>query len=361
MKQLNRRDFLRTTTVAGFGVWVTGTQLAWAESKSPNEKLNIGIIGCGGQGASDLRNVSSENIVALCDVDWARAANAFKEYPNARKYKDFRKMLEEGKDIDAVTISTPDHIHAPAALMAMKLGKHVYCQKPLTHTIYEARVLREAAAYYKVATQMGNQGHSNSGARRAVEVVRSGAIGAVREVHCWTDRPIWPQGLERPTETVPVPDTLDWDLWLGPAPVRPYNPCYVPFKWRGWWDFGCGALGDMACHVMDMAFWSLNLENPLSVEAQSSGVNDETAPKWSIITYEFGPRGDLPPCKLIWYDGGKKPPRELFELPEDAPIESNGTLMIGDKGKLYSPDAYGASFRLWPAKDFEGYQPPPET
>ncbi len=250
---LTRRRFIFTSAALASGLALPkslayGSQTASVKTRglSPREKLNIGMIGCGGKAEENLNGVGGENIVALCDVDEVRGAEAFKKYPRAKRYQDFRKMLEEEKSLDAVVVTTPDHIHAPAAVMAMKLGKHVYCEKPLTHSIHEARVMRETAAKFKVATQMGNQGHSYESTRQVVELVQAGALGAVREVHVWTDRPIWPQGMGRPRETPPAPATLNWDLWLGPAPARPYHPSYLPFNWRGWWDFGTGALGDMA-------------------------------------------------------------------------------------------------------------------
>jgi predicted dehydrogenase len=358
MKSTSRREFLKVGTAVAGAVWVA-PRFAIARTRQANEKLNIAIIGAGGQGAGNLRNVASENIVALCDVDEQRAGESFSAYPQAKRYKDFRKMLDEmHHQIDAVVVSTPDHTHAVASVAAMKLGKHVYCEKPLTHNIHEARVMREVAARQRVVTQMGNQGHSNTAARQAMEIIRRGVIGPVREVHAWTDRPIWPQGTDRPKEAEPVPRSLDWDLWLGPAPYRPYHSAYVPFKWRGWWDFGTGALGDMACHVLDVAFWALELVDPVTVEAEVSDRNKETYPKWSIIRYEFPARGSLPPCKLVWYDGGKKPPQELapgVELP------SNGTILVGEKGTLVTLDAYGGTYKLLPEKEFEGFKPPELT
>jgi predicted dehydrogenase len=315
---------------------------------APSEKLNIAGIGVGGQGASDLRGVDSQNIVALCDVDWRHAAGTFRRYPNARKYKDFRKMLDkEDKNIDAVTVATPDHIHAPASMAAIKRGKHVYCEKPLTHSVYEARKIAEAAREYKVATQMGNQGQAKEGPRLMCEYIWDGAIGPVREAHVWTDRPLkglnavyWPQGVDRPKEKPPVPDTLDWDLWLGPAPWRPYHPAYLPFNWRGWWDFGTGALGDIGCHALSPVFKALKLGHPTSVEAISTLVNNETYPVAnetypvaSAVHYQFPARGDMPPVKLTWYDGGMRPPRP-DELEDNRRIGTNGALLIGDKGKM---------------------------
>ncbi len=304
-----------------------------------NDRLNIAGIGVGGKGASDISNVDYENIYALCDVDEVRAGESVRRYPNAKRYQDFRILLEkEGRNIDAVTVSTPDHMHAPAAIMAMKMGKHVYCQKPLTRTVHEARQMAEIARQHKVATQMGNQGHSHPETRRLVELIQAGVLGKVREVHVWTDRPIWPQGIDRPSDTPAAPKTLDWDLWLGVAPWRPYHPAYVPFNWRGFWDFGTGALGDMACHNMDIAFFSLGLRDPVSVQAESSGVNRETAPKWSVITFDFPGRGDLAPVKMVWYDGGKRPARDLVKNKE---LPGNGVILVGDKETLFVPNYWG--------------------
>jgi len=363
----SRREFLSSAAVAGAGLWVlgsTGCTLVRPGVRprriSPNEKLNVACIGAGGKGNEDIKGVSGENVVALCDVDSERAAKMFEQYPNARKFEDFRVMLDKmGKSIDAVTVSAPDHIHAPAAMMAMQMGKHVYCQKPLTRSIWEARVLTEAAARYGVATQMGNQGHSYNGHRRAVELLHAQALGPVREVHVWSDRPIWPQGLDRPTEIEPVPPTLNWDLWLGPAPKRPYNHIYVPFNWRGWWDFGCGALGDMGCHNMDVAFWGLKLGAPAGVEVVSaSDRHSETAPKSAIIRWQFPARGDMPPVAMTWYDGGNKPPAN----PADGvKLPTNGCLFVGTKGKLLAPDWHADKFQLLPEKDWAGFEGPKQT
>lgn len=355
-QSLNRRQFLQRSAAA-IGV-LTFPFLASRNVLGANERLNIAGIGVGGKGASDVGNVDQENLVALCDVDEANAAGSFKKYPNAKRYKDYRVMLEkEGKGIDAVTVSTPDHTHAPAAIAAMKMGKHVYCQKPLTHTVYEAREMARVAREHKVATQMGNQGHSNPDTRRLVELIQAGVMGKVREAHIWTDRPIWPQGMDRPAETPPVPATLDWDLWLGVAPWRPFHKAYVPFAWRGFWDFGTGALGDMACHNMDIAFFALGLRDPLSVEAQSSGVNNETAPKWSIINYEFPARGAQPAVKMVWYDGGKKPSADLVKGRE---LPGNGVIMIGDKDTLFVPSYWGGGSFLSGAK-MEDFKNIPES
>lgn len=357
-RSTTRRDFLKGTTVAGLGFFVAA-RTSFAETKSPNEKLDIGIIGCGGKGSSDMEGCSNENIVALCDVDENQAADARKKYPDAKFYLDFREMLEKEKSLDAVTVSTADHMHAVAGVMAMEMGKHVYCQKPLTHTVHEARAMREAAKKYKVATQMGNQGSAEPGLRRAVECLQAGVIGPVREIHVWSNRPIWPQGIDRPEGSKPVPAHLKWDLWLGVAPDRPYNDGYHPFNWRGWWDFGTGALGDMACHTCNMPFRALKLGYPKSVEAETSGFNSETYPKQSKIKFEFPAREGLPELAFWWYDGGVRPPAEITK--ELRRVPGSGCMLIGDKGKLYSPDDYGSTFRLYPEKDFEGYQGPPET
>lgn len=350
----NRRDFLKRTAATGAGLWLAGRS-ARAHGGSPNEKLNIGVIGVGGRGEANLKSVAVENIVALCDVDEAILAKAAAAFPRAEKYSDVRRLIE-AKGLDAVVISTPDHCHASAASMALRAGLHVYCEKPLTRTIDEARVLaRLSARQPRLATQMGTQGHSMDGTRRFVELVRSGAIGPIREVHAWTDRPIWPQGLERPAETPAIPAGLHWDLWLGPAPDRPYHPAYLPFKWRGWWGFGTGALGDMACHLLDAGYWALGLEHPVSIEAEGPPVSTESAPVWSVIRWAFPARGALPPVRLTWYDGGRRPPAELFEA---EPIAANGTLFVGDRGKIYSRDPYSASFVLLPKARFAAFEPP---
>lgn len=357
--ELSRRDLLKNAALIGGlaalgGVWTDRPARA---SRSPNEKLNIACIGVGGMGAADLNAVRSENIVALCDVDERSAAESFKKYPDVPKYADFRQMLEkEGKRIDAVTVSTPDHVHAVASVMAMKMGKHVYCQKPLTRTPSEARILMEVARKQKVVTQMGTQGHPAY--TRLVEYVQAGVIGKITEVHVMTDRPIWPQGMDRPTDTPSVPAGLNWELWQGPIKPRPYHPAYLPFVWRGWWDYGTGALGDMACHLMDGAFWALNLSYPTTVEAEGEPRHPDSAPKWSIVRYEFPRRGDMPPVNLTWYDGGKMIPEELLEG-QKIGKDFNGSLFIGEKGKMLV--YHGSDPILLPQKDFEGFQPPAPT
>ena len=346
---------------------VPGYVLGLNGATPPSEKLNVAGIGVSGQGGHDISQFRNENVVALCDVDWAHAAGTFKKFPEARQWKDFRKMLEEQKDIDAVVVATPDHTHAIASVTAMKLGKPVYCEKPLTHSVWEARQVAQIARERKLATQMGNQGQAGDETRRLCELVWAGAIGEVREVHLWTDRPAsglfgeyWPQGVERPKESAAVPSTLDWDLWLGPAPERPFNPAYLPFKWRGWWDFGTGALGDIGCHYFDPIFRALKLGSPLSVQATSSRVNKETYPLASMVTYLFPERGAevqsnnyhvrgqqgptaggiaMPPLKAVWYDGGLRPARPEG-LEEGVAMTANGRLLIGDKGFILGTTVY---------------------
>jgi len=354
-KKVTRRWFIMSTAVLATGCATSkraaaARVIAAPRKVSANEKLNIAGIGVGGKGESDIKSLSQgSNIVALCDVDEVRAAETFKEFPNVKRYRDFRDMLDkEGNNIDAVTVSTPDNVHTVAAMAAMQLGKHVYVQKPLAHDIYEARMLTEAARKYKVATQMGNQGHAGEGVKRVCEWIWAGRIGQVREVYIWTNRPVWPQPVARPTDTPPIPETLDWNLWLGPAPERPYHPVYLPHNWRGWWDFGCGALGDMGCHIMDASYTALKLGYPTAVESESEGNTQESGPKWSIVRYEFPTRGDMPPVKVTWYDGGKKPPRpEGISADEKLGDGDNGTLFIGNKGMLTCGE-YSGSPRLVP-------------
>jgi predicted dehydrogenase len=348
---MTRRQFLRDTSLAGVGFWVAGG-LTRAESKSPNEKLNIAGVGVGGKGSSDIDQAGRVgNVVALCDIDDNTLDKKASHFTAAKKYNDFRKMFDEmGDKIDAVTVSTPDHTHAPASVMAMKLKKHVYCQKPLTHTVYEARVMRETAKQMGVCTQMGNQGTAEEGVRRAVEIIRAGVLGGVKEAHVWTNRPIWPQApqvTERP-KPAECPKHVHFDLFLGPAPERPYAPGYHPFAWRGWWDFGTGALGDMACHTANMAFMALKLGYPTSVQAESGPLNPETYPGWARVVWEFPARGDMPPVKVFWYEGkkdGKKvlPPEELLK---GRNVTDSGSLLVGEKGVLYSPNDYGAHYEL---------------
>lgn len=344
----NRRQFVTNTLVGGAGA-LLAARASSARPLSPNEKLNIGIIGVANRGADNLRGVSSQNIVALCDVDDTYLQSAAANYPQAKVYNDFRKMLEQ-KGLDAVVISTADHTHAPAAAMALRAGLHVYCEKPLTHTVYEARVLAELAKEHKRATQMGTQIHAGSNYRRVVELVQSGAIGTVREVHVWCGGGY--SGGDRPKETPDVPAHLHWDLWLGPAPERPYHPAYVPFHWRGWWDFGNGTLGDMACHHMDLPTWALKLRYPLTVEAEGPPVHPESCPPWLIVRYEYPQRENLPPVRLTWYNGDKRP---SYFAEGKLPEWGNGTLFVGEKGMLLAD--YDRHVLL-PEKDFVGLTPP---
>jgi len=343
MSRHTRRRFLKTSVAVGTGFWVT-SNLGAAE-KSPNERIAFAAVGIGGKGSSDSK-AAAENgdMVAFCDVDEKRLAGAGKRFAKGKPYTDFRKMLEENeKSIDAVTVSTPDHAHAVAAVMAMRMGKHCFCQKPLTHSIYEARLLSDVAREKKVATQMGNQGTAMSGLREAAAMLKASVVGTVSEVHVWTNRPVWPQdGGPRPAES-PCPDHLKWDLWLSRAPVRPYAKGYHPFAWRGWWDFGTGALGDMACHTMNMPFMGLDLRDPISVQAETSGHDKDGYPKWSIITYQFPATDARPALKMVWYDGGKRAPKELIDG-KNPP--GSGCVVIGSKGKLYSPGDNGGSFEL---------------
>ena len=292
------------------------------------------MIGVGNQGASNLEKFAQEKIVALCDVDSRYLAKAKARHPNAAVYRDFRLMLARD-DLDAVVVSTPDHTHAPAAVTAMRRGLHVYCEKPLAHSVHETRVMSQLAQEMDLATQMGNQHHAGAGFRGTIELVQSGAIGQVRQVHCWTNRPLWPQGIDRPEAAEPVPDHLDWDLWLGPAPERPYHRGYHPFDWRGWWDFGTGALGDLGPHTLDAVFGALDLEYPTLITPDSSPVNDETGPKWSVLRFEFPQRGGLPPVTVTWYDGGKTPPAELAHVETLPP---GGALLIGEHATVYLPE-----------------------
>jgi predicted dehydrogenase len=359
----SRRQFIGGAALASAGFLILPSHvLGRGGFKPPSEKLNIAGIGVGGQGGHDLSQMTSENIVALCDVDAAHAGGIFRRHSEAKVYRDYRKMLEQQKDIDAVVIATPDHQHAIMAMTAMRLGKHVYCEKPLTHTVWEARQLTQAARECKVATQMGNQGQASEATRRLSEFILADAIGPVREVHVWTDRPsnglfneYWPQGVGRPGDAPRVPDKLDWDLWLGPAPQRPYHPIYAPFRWRGWWDFGTGALGDIGCHSFDPVFRALKLGHPLSVEASSSRVNTETYPLASMVTYQFPARGEMPPVKLVWYDGGLRPPRPE-ELAPPEQMGANGQLFIGDRGKILNHGGY----RLLPERRAKDFGAPPK-
>ena len=353
-RKISRRGFIGTsaTALAGFTI-VPSHAVSGLGHTAPSDKLNVAAVGIGGMGRNNIANVGkTENIVALCDVDWSgQTLTVFEAWPGAKRYKDFRVMLDQQKGIDAVIVATSDHTHAVISMEAMKRGKHVFTQKPLTHTVYESKMLAKAAKQYKVATQMGNQGQASDGPRRLREMIWDGVIGPVREVHVWTDRPnnglfriYWPQGVGRPAETPPVPETLDWDVFIGPAPMRPYNPAYHPFKWRGWWDFGTGALGDIGCHSLDPIFRALKLKYPTSVQAVSTLVNKETYPSGSIVRYEFPARGEMPPVSLTWYDGGLRP-MLIPELDPGMKMGEGGTLYVGDKGKILNDQILPASLR----------------
>src|SRR5262245_61214489 len=333
-----RRAFLSATAATAFSFTIVPRHVLGGVGQTPpSDRLNVAGIGAGGMGGGDIATVSrlGANIVALCDVDEERAAGSFNSFPKARRYKDFRKMLEkEANNIDAVTVGTPDHIHAVAAMAAIRAGKHVYVQKPMTHTLHECRELTKAAIAANVMTSMGNQGHATEGARLTNEWIQAGAIGAVREVHVWSDRAgrLWRQGIGRPADRPAVPASLDWDLWLGPARERPYHTAYAPVAWRGWWDFGTGALGDMGCHIIDHPVWALNLGAPTTVQARSTidgtmldgnRINTETYPIAAIITYQFPARGTLPPVTMTWYDGGLMPPTPA-EMPAGQRLPTNG-------------------------------------
>ncbi|HKI36137.1 MAG TPA: Gfo/Idh/MocA family oxidoreductase [Gemmataceae bacterium] len=346
----NRRDFLKQSALAGAGFWLAahGTPVV---GRSPNAKLNLAIIGAGGRGAANTQQVQGENIVALCDVDETNLGRAAEKHGKARTYRDFRKLLDEAKDIDAVVVSTTEHTHAFATLAALQLGKHVYCEKPLCHSIWETRLITEAAAKAKVATQMGTQIHAGDNYRRVVELVQSNAVGPIRECHVWVSRD-WGGG-DRPTETPPVPKTLDWDLWLGPAPQRPYHTEYVPGpKWYKWWDFGNGTMSDLGAHWLDLPFWALKLHRPLTAEAEGPAVHTETAPKALLCRWEFAARGDLPAVRLTWYHGGQKP---ALVGEKKVPDWDSGCLFVGDKGMILSN--YDKHVLL-PEKEFAGFKRP---
>ncbi len=329
-------------------------ELGRRKERLAHEKLNLAGIGVGGRGGSDVFGCASENFVALCDVDERRAANTFKRLPKAKQYRDFRKMFDEmGKRIDAVVVGTPDHTHALPALMGMRMGKHCYCEKPLAHCVYEVRTMIETAQKKKLATQMGTQIHAGGNYRRVVELVQSGAIGPVAEVHVW--HPVAYGGGDRSKETPPVPAGLDWDLWLGPAPYRPYHPDYVPGKWRSWWDFGCGGLGDFGCHYMDLPYWALKLRHPTSIEAKGPPVHPERTSPGLIIRYQFPARGDLPAVNMTWYDGGKRPG---FLAERKIPNWGAAVLFIGTKGMLIAD--YG-KHQLLPESQYAGFKPPAPT
>lgn len=354
-KGISRRAFLKGAASAfAFSIAPSGI----FGTLAPSNKLHIAGVGVGGMGRAYLQNVAGENITALCDVDENFAAKTYKTYPKAKTYNDFRKMLDTEKGIDAVVIGTPDHTHATVAMRAMRMGKHVYCAKPLTRTVYEARLLAKTAEEMKVQTQMSVQSDASEEQRLLREMIDDGAVGKVREVHIWSNRPIWPQGVRRPEDTPPVPAGMNWDLFLGPAPTRPYHPCYHPFKWRGWFDFGTGALGDMGCHAFDHVFKMLKLKHPGSVSAETTTRYDETYPKASTVRFDFNtPDGDA--VKLLWYDGGRKPQRPE-ELDEGRDLRFQGMIIIGSEAKIFAGFTGGGA-RLIPEKKMKAYKRPPKT
>jgi len=367
-KVISRRRFLSNSALAAFSFHYIPSRLLGADA--PSNKLNIAGIGVGGMGGSNLRQCEKENIVALCDVDSKYAGGTFKRYPKAKAYKDYRVMFDKQKDIDAVVIATPDHTHAVITVAAMERGKHVYCQKPLTHTVYEARNITEAARKYKVQTQMGNQGHSSEHIRLLKEWLADGAIGEVTKVYTWTDRPVggavWSNFAvrARPKDKPPVPETLDWDLWLGPVAYRPYHPEYHPVKWRAWLDFGTGALGDMGCHIIDPAFWGLDLGAPESIQATSTHwqeeVSSETFPRASIVRFKFPARGKRPPVRLTWYDGRLLPPIP-DALEKGRKLPGSGALIIGDKGCMLHGSHGAGGLRIIPEAKMREYKRPEKT
>ncbi len=371
--QTTRRKFVAAGATAFSFMVVPRHVLGGAGNLAPSETVNLAGIGCGGMGGGDISTHSKNgaNIVALCDVDETRAAGIFNAFPKAKKYRDFREMIDkEAKNVDAVTVGTPDHIHAVATMAAIHAGKHVYCQKPLTHTLYECRAITKAAHNAGVMTQMGNQGHASEGSRLTNEWIQSGVIGEVREVHVWSDRAgrLWKQGIGRPTDTPPIPKTLDWNLWLGPIRERPYHPAYVPANWRGWRDFGTGALGDMGCHIIDHPVWALDLGAPSTVEASvtldgsfldGNKQNDETYPVAAIIHFDFPARRDLPPVHMIWYEGGLMPPTPA-EMPAGGRLPDNGVLYVGSKGKMYH-GSHGGMPQLLPSALTEEAKRVPKT
>jgi predicted dehydrogenase len=365
-KNISRRGFIKETAAVGAGITIVpGSVMGSAfGQKAPSDKLNIAGIGVGGVGRRNLKNMKTENIVALCDVDWKYADKTFKDYPSAKLFKDWRVMFDEfGKSIDAIMVATPDHSHAAVTAHAITLGKHCYTQKPLSHSVYESRLLTKLAQKYKVATQMGNQGNSFDWCRQIAEWIQSGIIGEVTEVHCWTDRPIWPQGLSEPKGTPPVPQTLDWNLWIGSALNRPYHEAYTPWNWRGFWDFGTGALGDMACHIMDPLYWALDLKYPTSVIGSSTLANLYSPPTAQVVTYTFParkPKGKvkMPEVKVYWYDGGLLPARPS-ELKDGEMMgdENGGIIFIGSKGKIMT-GCYGSNATLLPRSAMNHFKQP---
>ena len=361
MESVSRRKFLRHTTATAAAMIIPAHVLGGSAHTAPSDKLNLAGVGIGGVGKNYLENVNSENIIALCDVDTEFARPVFEIYPDARQFIDFREMLDEMPEIDGVVIGTPDHTHAVVALEAIRRNTHVYCAKPLTRTVHESRILTRAAADSPVATQMSIQTNAAEDHRVLTEWIRDGAIGDVREVHIWSNRPIWPQGIETPTAIPSCPPTLDWSLWIGPAPYRHYHPAYHPFNFRGWYDFGAGALGDMGCHQFDPVVKALKLKFPESIYASSTQLFEDTYPQASIIYYNFPARQDMPSVKVIWYDGGLKPERpEVLEAERQFGDWNGGIFFIGDSGTILC-SAVGRHPRIIPEHKMQAYTRPPKT
>jgi len=362
---LSRREFLQRTSLASAAALAFPHVSRAQAGASPNNKLNIACVGCGGRGAEHVRAYATENLVAFCDVDEARGAGSFKANPSVPRFRDFRVMLDKlGNQIDAVSIATPDHMHFPIAMAAMSLGKHVFVEKPLAHTVWETREMARLAREKKVATQMGNQGHAGEGTRLLREWFDAGVLGEVRNVHSWTDRPIWPQGVNAPdhSKLMPVvPKTLDWDLWLGVAQPREFDPAYLPFNWRGYYDFGTGAIGDIACHQLDAAYWTLRLTQPVSVEAAFAKATAVSWPLAAVINFQFAARGALPPVTIHWYDGNIQPPRPS-ELEADRKLPESGSFIVGSKATVIT-DPNGFGIRILPESKMRDLAPtlPPKT
>jgi len=367
----DRRSFLKAGTAVAGGIAaamvVPRAVLGGPRQIPPSEKMNVAGIGIGGMGGGNLANLESENIVALCDVDPSYAARTIKKYPKAKIYVDYREMLDKQKDIDGVVVATPDHTHAVISIAAMKAGKHVYCQKPLTHDVYESRRMAEVAKECKVATQMGIQGHSMEGIRLITEWVAAGVIGEVREVDAWCDLTYYPWGhagwssswSQRPKETPPLPAGLNWDLWIGPAPMRPYHRAYHPATWRCWWDFGCGMMGDRGAHTLDPVCTALKLGPPTSIEATSCGNTTEVHPLSAIVTFKFPSREGFPPLTLTWYEGTRPPRPDDLEDGRQWPAEG-GALLKGTKGTIMA-GVYGNGARIIPEKKMRELKLPPKT
>ena len=348
-RKSTRRAFLKTSTLAGLGLVLNRRAPAIGSSGSPSEKLNIGVVGVSGRGQANLGAVSYQNIAALCDIDEKNLNAAAMGFPKAKRYQDFRLMLEQ-TDLDAVVVSTPDHTHAVVTVASLKSGKHVYCEKPLTHSVHEAHIVAATAKKHRAATQMGTQIHASENYRRVVELISTGTIGEVREAHAWVGK-TWSGG-ERPATGQPLPPNIDYDLWLGPAPERPYHACYLPANWRRWWDFGGGTLADMGCHYLDLVHWALDLRNPAEVEAEGPPVHPETAPEWLVVRYRHPARGSRPPVEVTWYDGGKRP---RYFAEGQLPEWGDGVLFVGDSGMLL---ARYSSYVLLPQKNFADFSPP---